>query len=225
MPVLYHVFVVECTDSQITDIQLNEGGWTKLSLYNRASTSGRSPLEPNVEKTDRDGLAPFFREIQHQHAIDKLTFVCIGTDRSSGDSLGPLVGTMLKEQGFPHVIGTMTEPCDADHLVSYLERIPQDHHVIAIDACLGQHGSTGMFLVAREPLTPARSVGLSLPSVGHYSVAAIVNERSPKPYWTLQMTSLHLVMTMAAYIADAAACEFGLKTASQDFPAGYRFRY
>jgi putative sporulation protein YyaC len=132
---------------------------------------------------------------------------------------------MLKEQGFPHVIGTMTEPCDADHLVSYLECIPQDHHVIAIDACLGQHGSTGMFLIAREPLTPARSVGLSLPSVGHYSVAAIVNERSPKPYWTLQMTSLHLVMTMAAHIANAAAYEFGLKTASQDFPEGYRFRY
>jgi putative sporulation protein YyaC len=222
---LYHVFVVECTESQITDIQPNQGGWTKLSLYNRASAPGRSSLEHNVKKTDRDGLAPFFREIHHQHAIDNLTFVCIGTDRSSGDSLGPLVGTMLKEQGFPHVIGTMTEPCDADHLVSYLECIPQDHHVIAIDACLGQHGSTGMFLIAREPLTPARSVGLSLPSVGHYSVAAIVNERSPKPYWTLQMTSLHLVMTMAAHIANAAAYEFGLKTASQDFPEGYRFRY
>ncbi|MDQ0495047.1 spore protease YyaC [Paenibacillus brasilensis] len=196
-----------------------------MSLYNRASASGRSPLDRNVEKTDREGLLPFFRKIHDQHTIDKLTFVCIGTDRSSGDSLGPLVGTMLKEQGFPHVIGTLTKPCDADHLVSYLERIPQDHHVIAIDACLGQQGSTGMFLTAREPLTPARSVGLALPSVGHYSVAAIVNERSPKPYWTLQMTSLHLVMTMAAHIANAAAAEFGLRAATPDFPDGYRFRY
>jgi hypothetical protein len=32
-------------------------------------------------------------------------------------------------------------------------------------------------------------------------------------------------MTMAAHIANAAAYEFGLKTASQDFPEGYRFRY
>lgn len=196
-----------------------------MSLYNRASASGRSHLDRNVEKTDREGLAPFFREIHNQHTIDKLTFVCIGTDRSSGDSLGPLVGTMLKEQGFPHVIGTMTEPCDADHLVSYLKHIPWDHHVIAIDACLGQLGSTGMFLVACKPLTPARSVGLALPSVGHYSVAAIVNERSPKPYSTLQMTSLHLVMTMAAHIANAAASEFGLRAAAQDFPDSYRFRY
>ncbi|MFC7559207.1 spore protease YyaC [Paenibacillus farraposensis] len=196
-----------------------------MSLHNRASAPGRSPLTDHVEKTDREGLARFFREIHDQHAIDQLTFVCIGTDRSSGDSLGPLVGTMLKEQGFPHVIGTMTEPCDAEHLVPYLQRIPQDHHVIAIDACLGQQGSTGMYLVAREPLTPARSVGLALPSVGHYSVAAIVNERSPKPYWTLQMTSLHLVMTMAAHIANTAASQFGLSSDKQDSPRGYRFRY
>jgi putative sporulation protein YyaC len=157
--------------------------------------------------------------------MDQVTFVCIGTDRSTGDSLGPLVGTMLTEQGFPHVIGTLAEPCDADHLVSYLERIPQDHHVVAIDACLGQQGSAGMYLVAREPLTPARSVGLALPSVGHYSIAAIVNERSPKPYWTLQMTSLHLVMTMASHIANAAACGFGLRADSQELAGGYRFRY
>ncbi|MGG1615169.1 spore protease YyaC [Paenibacillus sp. NRS-1781] len=196
-----------------------------MSLYNRASVSRRSPIDSNAEKTDRQGLVPFFREIHSQHEMNKLTFVCIGTDRSSGDSLGPLVGTMLMEQGFPHVIGSMTEPCDAEHLVSYLERIPQDHHIIAIDACLGQQGSAGMFLVAREPLTPARSVGLALPSVGDYSVAAIVNERSPKPYWTLQMTSLHLVMTMAAHIAHAAACGFGLRADSRELPEGYRFRY
>ena len=27
-----------------------------------------------------------------------IVFVCIGTDRSTGDSLGPLVGTLLKEK-------------------------------------------------------------------------------------------------------------------------------
>lgn len=83
--------------------------------------------------------------------------------------------------------------------------IPPESVIIAIDACLGAPSSVGFFLVSGQPLQPAQSVGLTLPAVGNYSVAAVVNANSPKPYWTLQMTSLHLVMQMAEQIALAVA--------------------
>ncbi|GIO34208.1 hypothetical protein J2TS6_53490 [Paenibacillus albilobatus] len=88
--------------------------------------------------------------------------------------------------------------------------IPASRVVVAIDACLGQPQSVGSFLVSDEPLLPARSVGQALPAVGHYSVAAVVNALGPKPYATLQTTSLHHVMTMAGQIASAAAEAFGM---------------
>ncbi|MDP4098083.1 spore protease YyaC [Paenibacillus sp. P96] len=155
-------------------------------------------------------LSAFFSRIHERFGADEVTFVCIGTDRSTGDALGPLTGTLLKEKGFPHVIGTLAAPCDAVTLEAEIGRIPAERQVIAIDACLGQPGSMGLFLVSEAPLAPARSMGIQLPPIGHYSVAGVVNLMGPKPYWTLQTTSLHQVMIMAADIADGAVAGFGL---------------
>ncbi|MBA9084795.1 putative sporulation protein YyaC [Fontibacillus solani] len=146
-------------------------------------------------------LADFFREVRGRHRGERFTFLCIGTDRSTGDALGPLVGSRLVEYGLSNVVGTLQYPCDADNLEKRTSEIPQGHIIIAIDACLGSSGSVGLYLVSGQPLIPAQSVGGSLPAVGHYSVAAVVNVNGPKPYWTLQMTSLYQVMKMAEEIA------------------------
>lgn len=161
-------------------------------------------------KLSGEQLQSFFTSISQQHSMDQITFICIGTDRSTGDALGPLTGSRLLEYGFPHVIGTLSNPCDACNLETRLQDIPEGSIVIAIDACLGQSSSVRYFFVSAGPLHPAQSVGKPLPSVGHYSIAAVVNVQGPKPYWTLQVTSLHLVMTMAEEIAHAAASAFGL---------------
>lgn len=154
-------------------------------------------------------LADFFLNIRQKHIRDNVTFLCIGTDRSTGDALGPLVGTKLVQLGFTNVVGTLKEPCDAVNLEARMTIIPEGQVIVAIDACLGTSGSVGYYLVSGEPLQPAQSVGGSLPAVGHYSVAAVVNVKGPKPYWTLQMTSLYKVMQMADEIADAVASAFG----------------
>ncbi|MFC3800322.1 spore protease YyaC [Cohnella sp. GCM10012308] len=150
-------------------------------------------------------LERFFRSAFERHPGEPIVFLCIGTDRSTGDSLGPLVGTMLEERGVSGVIGTLREPCDADRLGYEASALPADAVVIAIDACLGRPENVGRFLLGQGPLQPARSVGGALPPVGDYSVAAVVGEFGPKPYITLQTTSLYAVMEMAKRIADAAA--------------------
>lgn len=161
-------------------------------------------------KIESEQLTAFFEEIHSKHTLEEVVFLCIGTDRSTGDALGPLTGSRLLEYGFPHVIGTLKAPCDADTLESNISFIPSDKMIIAVDACLGQPSSVGSFLVSEQPLHPARSVGGVLPPVGHYSVAAVVNVNGPKPYWTLQMTSLYQVMQQAGQIAASAARAFRL---------------
>lgn len=157
-----------------------------------------------ARRVDAAGLAAFLARIGRERRMDELAFLCIGTDRSTGDSLGPLVGTMLEERGFGRVFGTLKEPCDAERLPKVAEALAmQGAVVLAIDACLGRPESVGAYLVSDGPLTPARSVGRGFPPVGAYSVAAIVNENGPKPYFTLQTTSLGRVIGMATVIADA----------------------
>ncbi|MBW7458802.1 DUF1256 domain-containing protein, partial [Paenibacillus sepulcri] len=83
-----------------------------------------------------------------------MVFVCIGTDRSTGDSFGPWVGTMLSEQGWPFVIGTLENPCDANHYEAAVAGIPSHRTVVAIDACLGTMDPRCHYLIARGPLLP-----------------------------------------------------------------------
>lgn len=151
-----------------------------------------------------DQLVSFFKQIYTKHKEEEITFVCIGTDRSTGDALGPLTGTYLCDHGFTRVIGTLSSPCDATNLESYLAEIPPNQIVIAIDACLGDAANIGRFISKSTALFPGQSVKGQLPPVGNYSIAGIVNRNGPRPYSILQMTSLFQVMNMAAQIADAA---------------------
>lgn len=161
--------------------------------------------DQDVKKVSGSELVSFFQEILNRHGEQDITFLCIGTDRSTGDALGPLVGTRLEECGWGSVIGTLRQPCDANNLEVRLAEIPKGNIIVAIDACLGSTASLGYYLVSGKPLLPAQSVKGSLPAVGHYSIAAVVNAKGPKPYSILQMTSLYSVMQMADEIVRAAA--------------------
>lgn len=156
------------------------------------------------KKLRGDELAGFFRTIREQGlAAEDIVFLCIGTDRSTGDALGPLVGTMLQEAGYPHVIGTLPRPFDASNMRERMGELPAGKRVLAIDACLGQPSSLGWYQVSNRPIEPGKSVGKQLPQVGDYSVAAIVNIDAGQKYAVLQSTSLFRVMTMAGEIAAA----------------------
>lgn len=49
---------------------------------------------------------------------NKVLVLCIGTDRSTGDSLGPLIGYQLRQRGLKHihVVGTLNKPVHAMNL-------------------------------------------------------------------------------------------------------------
>ncbi|MCM3786360.1 spore protease YyaC [Neobacillus mesonae] len=177
------------------------------SLSSRTTTS----VQKGIGKEE---LASFFGQIHAQHSLDKVIFVCIGTDRSTGDALGPLTGSYLLERGFQQVIGTLPEPCDASNLKQRISSIPADYIIIAIDACLGSSADIGTYICRERSLIPAESVKGELPAVGHYSIAGIVNANGPRPYTLLQMTSLHQVMNMARDLADAAETGFHMKAGS-----------
>lgn len=154
-------------------------------------------------------LASFVADIARlQPDREKILFVCIGTDRSTGDALGPLVGTLLTENGWPRVIGTLAEPCDAHRVegaaaAAMHEQSESSLTVIAIDACLGKLQSIGGYMLGSGPLQPGAATGRQLPPIGDYAIAGVVNRFGPKAYGMLQTTSLHLVMGMAREIVSA----------------------
>ena len=139
-----------------------------------------------------------------------IVVVCIGTDRSTGDSLGPLVGTKLKEKrckGFS-IYGTLEEPVHAKNLQSTIKWIEQEYEcpfIIGVDACLGKSTSVGYMTVAEGPVKPGAAVNKDLPNVGDIHITGIVNVNGFMEMMVLQNTRLSVVMNMADIISRALA--------------------
>ncbi|GAW93663.1 spore protease YyaC [Calderihabitans maritimus] len=129
----------------------------------------------------------------------------IGTDRSTGDSLGPLVGTKLQEMTKDLTIyGSLDEPVHASNLEQKLKEIGANYDnplIIAVDACLGLSENIGFITLAPGSLKPGAGVHKNLPPVGHVHFTGTVNVGGYMEYFVLQNTRLNLVMKMANKIA------------------------
>lgn len=146
-----------------------------------------------------------------------IVFVCIGTDRSTGDSLGPLIGTLLQEKEIApyHVYGTLDDPIHAVNMDAKLAEIKQKHFnpfIIGIDACLGRLKSVGSIQVGDGPVKPGAGVNKELPEVGNMHITGIVNVSGFMEFFVLQNTRLNLVLKMAKTIAN------GIFESSQQLP-------
>lgn len=137
----------------------------------------------------------------------EIIFVCIGTDRSTGDALGPLVGSYLSEnQRNTFVYGTLTKPVHAVNLSETITLVEKSHatpFVVAIDACLGQLSNVGQITLSDGALQPGAGVHKKLPPVGHVHITGIVNVGGFMEYFVLQNTRLGVVVPMAKVIAEA----------------------
>jgi putative sporulation protein YyaC len=144
----------------------------------------------------------------------RVAALCIGTDRSTGDALGPLAGSRLAELGAPGltVLGTLAEPVHATNLSEATKKLRGKDEaplIIAVDACLGRLESVGNITLARGALRPGAGVNKNLPPVGDLHITGIVNVGGFMEYMVLQNTRLHLVYRMAQVIASgiASACQ------------------
>jgi putative sporulation protein YyaC len=139
-------------------------------------------------------------------SIQPIVFVCIGTDRSTGDSLGPLIGTLLSEKNIApfHVYGTLDDPIHALNLEERLTEIHTLHEnpfIVGIDACLGRMKSVGIIQLGDGPVKPGSGVKKELPPVGNIHITGIVNISGFMEFLVLQNTRLSLVLNMAKTIS------------------------
>lgn len=141
---------------------------------------------------------------------DDVVFLCIGTDRSTGDSFGPLVGTYLEGLGYTNVIGTVDAPAHAVNLVERASEIRSGKTIIAIDACLGKFDHVGTLSVVRGAIRPGAGVKKDLGEYGDYSIQAVVNVAGFMEYLVLQNTRLSVVMRMAKDLTTALIERFPL---------------
>jgi len=135
-------------------------------------------------------------------AYDEICVACIGTDRSTGDSLGPLAGYKLADSNIK-VVGTLDNPLHAKNLSEF--KVSDNTLVIAVDACLGKMDHVGYITVGQGSLKPGSGVGKEIAPIGDVSITGIVNFGGFMDFLVLQNTRLSVVMKMADIISGGLA--------------------
>ena len=168
-----------------------------------------APTQNILYYDTKDGNTPYYFGQALRHSLrqyrrpgQELVFLCIGSDRATGDSLGPLIGHKLTEnKRFRHAVyGTLEHPVHAKNLGLVLEQIKKAHHqafIIAIDASLGKGEHIGCISLKPGALRPGAGVSKTLPAVGDLSITGIVNTCGIFDHALLQTTRLGLVMQLA----------------------------
>lgn len=145
--------------------------------------------------------------LHYRNNWSELVFLCIGTDRVTGDCLGPFVGQKLSSYSGTDfsVYGTLFQPVHALNLTDIYQHI-QTHHpnalIIAIDASLGEKKHLGYVTIANGALHPGAAIHKQLPSVGHIHITGIVNVSGVLEQLTLQTTRLSTVIFLADKIVQ-----------------------
>lgn len=150
-------------------------------------------------------------------------FVCIGSDRVTGDSLGPMVGSWLKKKYRNHlmVYGTLEMPVHAlnlNDIMSDIQFLHKDHPIIAVDASLGTKDHLGYITIGRGSLAPGAGVNKCLSEVGDIFITGIVGTAGRFSHLTLQTARLSGVIRIAEQIYNGIyyACGERLAECSRD---------
>lgn len=136
-----------------------------------------------------------------------LVFLCIGSDRIAGDSLGPLVGRELfcrREQGF-YVYGTPEHPVHALNLTEHLADLSLWHRnalVVAVDASLGCRRHQQHISVGKGSIRPGAGAGKNLPDVGDIFITGIVSSFDKNSHRELQAVDFSKVLRLAGIISQ-----------------------
>lgn len=160
---------------------------------------------PNSYAEVRDYLIDTLTPIMESNR--DIVFLCIGTDRSTGDSLGPMVGYKLKflSQSRIHIYGTLETPVHASNLSDIVNKVNcnfSNPYIVAIDACLGNAQSIGKVFIEEKPVHPGLALNKNLEPVGDLSITGIVNISGNFDFMVLQNTRLYTVMCLADCISN-----------------------
>lgn len=157
----------------------------------------------------------FVNEFCHQlYAIKNeytdMVFLCIGTDRITGDSYGPLVGYQLinlfKEFGLcdtVSVVGTLESPvsyCNVEETVNRIYRMYTNPGIVAIDSAVSRAEDIGKIFVSKGGMCFGKGLNKKGILVGDISIKGVVAKNTCIPRNNLeylQNTPLNIVMNLA----------------------------
>lgn len=141
-----------------------------------------------------------------------IIFLCIGTQRLTGDAFGPLTGnrltTLLNDARRINVIGTLENSvslCNINNIVQRIKNTYTNPFIIAIDSALSTPANIGSICVCEGGLTVGTSLNRSGVTVGEMNIRAVVGRNcgnANQNLCVLQNVPLSRVVNLAEIVSS-----------------------
>lgn len=170
-----------------------------------------------VRKQDYNNFVADFSSklynLREEKEYSEYIFLCVGSDKITGDAFGPLVGRKLKTLFSDYyqnvsVRGTLEETICATNIEAEIEKIQKECGnpcIIAIDSAFGSKEYVGKIMVSNQKMNFGKGIRKKVVEIGEISIKGIVAVDSKLPkynYHILQNTSLNIVVNLAEITAD-----------------------
>lgn len=147
-----------------------------------------------------------------KNEYDKIIFFCVGTDRVTGDSFGPIVGYKLrylfKDVEEVEIYGDLDENIcanNANDIIKHIRSKYKNPFIIAIDSAISKKDNIGKIVIENSGMHLGKALNKKINYIGNLSIKGIVSQNVNIPQYNfklLQNTSLGLVMNMADVVSS-----------------------
>lgn len=150
-------------------------------------------------------------KVKKQKEYTELTFLCVGTDRITGDCFGPLVGSKLIEKlkqcnySNVNVYGSLEQNLSYENINNIIKNINNKSIIIVIDAALSKKENIGKIFVSNTKTVLAKSLQKDKIEIGDISIKSVVAKDykiAKCNFKALQNISLNCVMTLANIVSE-----------------------
>lgn len=133
--------------------------------------------------------------------------VCVGSDLAIGDSLGPIIGSELKDKlkGKAYVYGSLEAPITAKEIKTVFNTINKLHpksKILVVDAAIGEELDIGKIKIKDVGIKPGEGINKDLEKIGDVSIIGIVSDKSHSKTSIYSDTRFSLIKKMATVIVN-----------------------
>lgn len=152
-----------------------------------------------------------FNKIKNEKKYAEIIFLCVGTDRITGDCFGPLVGSklikLLKDYNYSNinVYGSLKENLSYENINKVIENMNEKSIIIVIDAALSKEENIGKIFVSSSRTTLGKGLEKNKIEIGDISIKSVVAKDykiAKCNFKALQNISLNGVMTLADIVSE-----------------------
>lgn len=165
----------------------------------------------NIKEKFVNDFNYIFNKVKNEKKCLEIIFLCVGTDRITGDCFGPLVGSKLTQKleycnySNINIYGSLSQNLSYENINKVIQKIDKESIIIVIDAALSKEENIGKIFVQKSKTILGKGLEKNKIEIGDISIKSVVAKDykiAKCNFKALQNISLNGVMRLANIVSE-----------------------